>query len=191
MNFRSSTALAACLVAAVTTGCGTVTASSSGGGAHPTTSVIHATAAATAVRQSQVSRAMIAATGVPASCLHVTGKSLVLTLASNRKTICVRVGTHMDVYLQGTRSQPWQEPVATGHVLTGIPNGAFSLPVGVTAASYAAVRPGKSLITSVRPPCTGSRAGKNELEPSGPVPGHPIRVCAPDRVFVVTIIVTR
>lgn len=190
MNVRRM-GMAICFVAVATVGCRTAHASQPGAGAHTTASAAYSSASATAAKRNQVSRAEIASTAAPASCPHVTGKSLVLTLASNRKTICLRVGTHMDVYLQGTRSQPWQEPVATGHVLTGIPNGAFSLPVGVTAASYAAVRPGKSLITSVRPPCTGSRAGKNELEPSGPVPGHPIRVCAPDRVFVVTIIVTR
>jgi hypothetical protein len=191
MNIRSRTALAACLVAVAAAGCGTAHASPSAAGAHTTASVVYSFASATAAKRNQVSRAEMAGTAAPASCRHLAGKSLVLTLASNRKTICVRVGTHMDVYLQGTRSQPWQEPVAAGHVLTGVPNGTFSLPAGLTAASYAAVRPGKSLITSVRPPCTGSLAGKNELEPSGPVPGHPIRVCAPSRVFVVTIIVTR
>jgi hypothetical protein len=191
MRFRSM-GMAICFVAVATAGCGTAHASQPDAGAHTSASMAYSSASATAAKRNQVSRAEIASTAAPASCRHVTGKSLVLTLASNRKTICVRVGTPMDVYLQGTRSQPWREPVATGHALTGIPNGAFSLPVGVAAASYAAVRPGQALIPSVRPPCAGSFAGKNELEPAGPVPGpYPIRVCAPDRVFVVTIIVLR
>jgi len=191
MNFRSI-GMAICFVAVATAGCGTAHASQPGAGAHTTASAVYSSASATAAKRNQVSRAEIASTAAPASCRHLAGKSLTLTLASNGKTICVRVGTRIDVYLRGTRSQPWREPVASGHALTGIPNGTFSLPVGLTAASYAAVRPGESLITSVRPPCAGSLAGKNELEPSGPVPGpHPIRVCAPDRVFVVTIMVLR
>jgi hypothetical protein len=180
--------LAACLVAVVTVGCGTVTASQPGGGTRTTASFEHATASATAGRPSQVSSAVTAGTGVPAACRRLAGKSLLFTLASNRKTICVRVGTQMDVYLQGTRSQPWQSLVTTGHALTGIPNGTFSLPVGVTAASYAAVRSGESLIVSIRLPCRAPV--KNGVEPAFPLPGpYPSRLCAPDRVFVIAITV--
>jgi hypothetical protein len=189
MNFRS-VGVAICFVAVAAVGCGTAHASQPGAGAHTTAAAVHPSASATAAKRSQVSSAAIASTAVPASCRHLAGKSLTLTLASKGKTICVRVGTHLHVYLQGTRSQPWKEPVATGHALSGIPNGAFSLPVGITAASYAAVRPGQSLIVSIRPPCRAPV--KNEVEPAFPLPGpYPIRVCTPDRVFVVTVIVLR
>ena len=60
MNFRSS-GLVACLLAAVTAGCGTATASSPPGVPN-------------------------AGTGVPSSCQHPAGD--VLTLASSGKTYC-------------------------------------------------------------------------------------------------------
>lgn len=166
MNVRSCGA-AICLLAAVTVGCGTA-------------------ASATTVTRSQESSARIAVTGARASCRPVASKSLVLTQASTGKTICVRVGTKVTVYLRGTRSQPWTEPVATGHALKGVPNGAFSLVVGLTAASYAAARPGKSLILSVRPPCLASVPIKNEA-----MPKFGFRFCPPDRRFAVTVIVVR
>jgi hypothetical protein len=174
MSYRSI-GMAICLVAAATAGCGTAHASQPG---------------TLAAKQSPASRTVVAGTAAPASCQHPAGKSLVLTMTSKGKTICVRVGTRLEVILHGTRSQPWKEPVATGHVLTGVPNGAFSLPVGITAASYAAARPGQSLIVSIRPPC--QVPVKNEAQPAFPLPGpYPTRLCSPDRVFVVTIIVLR
>ena len=169
MNFRSSGA-AICLLAAVTVGCGTA-------------------ASATPVTRSQASSAMTAVTAARASCRPVASKKLVLTNASTGKTICVRVGTKILVYLRGTRSQPWVQPSATGRALKAVPNGAFSLVVGLTAASYAAVRSGKSLILSARPPCDASVPVNNEALPK--FGQSALRFCPPDRRFVVTIIVVR
>ena len=193
MNFRSS-GLVACLLAAVTAGCGTVTASSSGGGAHPTVtagqataSAAHATASAT--KQSQAPGAVHASSGARSGCQHLANDST-LTLASNGRTYCIGVGEHFNVYLRGTQASRWLVPVASSNAIVGAPNGAMSLIAGLTGASFAGARPGQVLITSVRPPCAGSIAGKNEFEPADPLPKtYPLHECAPQRRFSVTVIV--
>jgi hypothetical protein len=83
MNFRWI-GLAACFLAAVTAGCGTVTASSSGGGAHPTASAGQATASATAAMPGQTPSVANAGTGARSVCPRPADGTL--TLASNGKT---------------------------------------------------------------------------------------------------------
>ena len=193
MNFRWR-GLAACLLAAVTAGCGTVTASSSGGGAHPTVTAGQATASAahaiaSATKQSQAPGAVHASSGARSGCQHLANDST-LTLASNGRTYCIGVGEHFNVYLRGTQASRWLVPVASSNAIVGAPNGALSLIAGLTGASFAGARPGQVLITSVRPPCAGSIAGKNEFEPADPLPKtYPLHECAPQRRFSVTVIV--
>ena len=186
MNIRWS-GLAACLLAAVTAGCGTVTASSPGGGAHTTASAVPAAASASATRPSQASGAPNAGTGLPPDCqLLVNGA---LTLASNGKTYCVRVGEKFEVYLRGTLSSRWLPPLASSNVIVPVPNGAFSLIAGLTAGSFAGARPGRVLITSIRPPCAAITS-RNEAQPKGAVPKtYALQSCAPERRFSVSIIV--
>jgi len=160
MNIRSS-GVAACLLAAVAAGCGTVTASPSGGGPTPT--------------------------GVAPSCQQPASGAL--TLASNGKTYCVRVGEHFVVYLRGTVSSPWLAPLASSNVIGRVPDGALSLVAGLTAGSFAGARPGRVLITSIRPPCAVI-IDKNEAQPKGSLPKtYPLRSCVPQRRFSVSIIV--
>ena len=165
MNFRSS-GLVACLLAAVTAGCGTATASSPAGGAQTTAS----------------------STGVPSSCQHPAGD--VLTLASSGKTYCIKVGEKFDVYLRGTVASRWLAPLASTDAIKPVPNGALSLVAGLTGASFAGARPGQVFITSLRPPCAGAITQKNEAEPAFPLPKtYPLHACAPQRRFSVTVIV--
>ena len=190
MNIRSS-GVAACLLAAVTAGvtagCGTVTASPSGGGPTPTGTGVHATASATAAKPSRAPGTPSAGTAVPSSCPQPAGG--VLTLASNGKTYCVRVREHFAVYLRGTVSSPWLAPLPSSNVIVGYPDGALSLVAGLTGGSFAGARPGRVLITSIRPPC-GVIIDKNEAQPKFPVPKvYPLRACAPERRFSVSIIV--
>ena len=174
MDFRLARVLAAGLLAAVIAGCGTVTASSSGGGAHPTASAPRATVASSPAT-------------APA-CLRPSGD--ILTLASNGKTYCVRVGERFDLYLRGTVASRWLVPLPSSDVLKPTPNGALSLAAGLTGESFAGARPGKAFITSLRPPCAGSLAQKNEAEPAFPVPRtYPLHACTPQRRFIVTIVV--
>jgi hypothetical protein len=163
MNFRSS-GLVACLLAAavITAGCGTVTAPSSG--------------------------VLSTSTGAPSGCQHPAGG--VVTLASNGKTYCIMVGEKFDVYLRGTVASRWLAPLPSSDAIKPIPNGGFSLIAGLTGASFAGARPGSVFITSLRPPCAGAITQKNEAEPAFPVPKtYPLHACAPQRRFIVTVIV--
>jgi hypothetical protein len=194
VNFRSS-AVAACLLAVTAAGCGTVTASSSAGGPHTTTAPpagrtasASATATATATKQSPAPGIVNASTGAPAGCQHPAGG--VLTLASNGKTYCIKVGQKFDVYLRGTVASRWLAPLASSDVIKPTPNGALSLIAGLTGASFAGARPGRVFITSLRPPCAGAITQKNEAEPAFPLPKtYPLHACAPQRRFIVTVIV--
>jgi hypothetical protein len=191
MNLRSS-GLAACLVAAAAAaaaGCGTVTASSSAGGAQTTTAPpVHASASATATRQGSAPGIVNASAGAPSSCQHPAGE--VLTLASNGKTYCIKVGEKFDVYLRGTVASRWLVPLASTDAIKPVPNGALSLIAGLTGASFAGARPGQVFITSLRPPCAGAITQKNEAEPAFPLPKtYPLHACAPQRRFSVTVIV--
>jgi hypothetical protein len=187
MNFRSSGAaigLLAAVTVAVTAGCGTVSAPPSGGGAHSTASAVPATAASPGLTPS----AMNAGAGARSGCPRPAGGTL--TLASNGRTYCVRVGERFDVYLRGTVASPWLEPLASSNVIVPVANGALSLAAGLTGESFAGSRPGQVLITSVRAPCAGALMQKNEAEPAGPVPKtYRLGACAPQRRFSVTVIV--
>ena len=189
MNFRWSR-LAACLVVAVTAGCGTVTASSSGGAAHPTASPLPATASASAATEpSQTPSASSA--GAQSGCRHLANDTA-LTVASNGGTYCIRVGERFSVYLRGTLASRWLEPLASSNVIVAVPNGMLSLVAGLTGESFAGARPGTVMITSVRLPCPGAVVQKNVAEPAGPVPKtYRLGACAPDRRFIVSIIVLR
>lgn len=163
---RMTMGFAACLAAAVTAGCGTVTASQAPGSAS------HGPAA-----------------GCPGG---VPAQALTITLAGNGKTYCVRVGEKLDVYLHGTVASMWLEPLASSSALRPGPDGARSLARGLTGASFAAARPGQVLITSVRPPCQFgiARWKQGGLEPASPLPRtYPLRSCSPQRRFSTTIIV--
>ena len=131
--YRMSTWLAAGLAVAALAGCGTAPAAGHMGqmpgapGYTPASTAAHA--------------------GAPVGCL----RTHTITVAGNGKAYCFRVGDKLDVFLRGTRTSMWQEPQVTGDILRGVPNGALSLVVGLTGASYEAVRPGRALMTSVRP----------------------------------------
>lgn len=170
---RISAGLAVCLVAAVTVGCGTVQAASSG---HPG-------------QRSAAPAATPAGARAPAGC---PGQAPVITQADNGKTFCARVGTTVAVLLHSNESSRWLQPLASSGVLRPTSSGEGSLVKGVTGAWFTAVRPGQVLVTSVRPPCqVAISAGKGDLQPAGPLPkSYPLRFCAPGHRFSVSITVT-
>ena|SRR5579859_8054553 len=108
------------------------------------------------------------------------GANNVITQADSGKTYCVRVNDQVTVILQSTQKNLWLEPLASGNALKGVPNGVASLVEGATGAWYQATRPGRSVVTSVRPPC---RAAANSAGTS-----YPVKSCAPKDRFTVTII---
>lgn len=163
---RVSAGLAACVVAAVTVGCGTVQAPSG----HP----------------GQRSGAPV--TGARAVCQR---EAPLITQADNGKTICVRVGGTVTVLLSSNDSSRWLQPLASGSALKRAPSGAASLVKGVTGAWFTATRSGQVLVTSVRPPCeVAISGGKGDLQPDGSVPkSYPLQFCAPGHRFSVSIVV--
>jgi|GraSoiStandDraft_57_1057295.scaffolds.fasta_scaffold475676_2 hypothetical protein len=194
-----SAGLVTYLVAAAAVGCGTVPAPHSG-------SAAHAAAAGRTVNPGDTPGAPAAQpaspgparVGGPSGCHRLAppgpaAKTLVITLADNEKTYCVQVGDKLDVYLRGTLANRWLRPLVSGNALAPVPDPALSLVAGVTGASFAAVRPGQVLMTSVRPPCrTAIPLGKPELEPAFPVPSaYPLRFCGPGHRFSASIIVLR
>ena len=192
---RISAGLAICLAAAVTVGCGTVPAPRSGSGTHT------AVPARTANRGTQpgASAAGPASAGsssgckgaAPAGTREPTPKTLVITLAGNAETYCVRVGDKLRVDLRGTASNPWPRPLASGDALVPIPGAVTA--GAVTSASFAAILPGRVTMTSVRPPCqVAVPSRKSELEPAFPLPTvYPLKSCPPGHRFSALVIVQR
>jgi hypothetical protein len=153
-------------------------------------------------RQEIRTRSLRVSTAGPASAVSSSGcpspasagptdKTLIITLAGNAKTYCVRVGDRVRVDLRGTDSNLWLRPLVSGTALVAIPGAAAAK--GVTATSFAAVQPGRVIMTSVRPPCqVAVPSAKRELEPAFPLPNaHPLRSCASGHRFSAMVIVRR
>ena len=122
--------------------------------------------------------AQATATGHPApACSRADN---VITQADSGKTYCVRVGDQVAVILHSSEKKLWLVPLASGNVLKGVPNGAGALVVGATGRWFKAARPGRSVLTSVRPPC---RAVANSAGTA-----YPVRSCAVKDRFTVTIV---
>jgi hypothetical protein len=64
---------------------------------------------------------------------------------------------------------------------------------GITRASFAAIAPGRAILTSVRPPCRiAVPPAKHELEPAFPLPTvSPRALCASGHRFSALVIVLR
>jgi hypothetical protein len=168
---RFSEGLVICVSAAVTVGCGTVPAPHSG----------PASAGSASGCQSPAS----------AGTREPTARTLVITLAGNAETYCVRVGDRLRVDLRGTASDPWLRPLASGDALVPVPGAVTT--GAVTSASFAAVQPGRVTMTAIRPPCrVPVPSGKSELEPAFPLPRvYPLKSCSPGHRFSALVIVWR
>lgn len=189
-----SAGLAACLAAAMAAGCGAVQAAQPGSAAHPTASSAHPSASPTAARPSHTpaGRASVPATDAGLPGCHnpgPTGHTLVITLADNDKTYCLRVGGKLNVDLRDTGSDVWLRPRVSSMALTPI-TGASASATGVTSASFAAVQPGQAAVTSIRPPCRLAFVPKLVVEPASVIlPAYPVQACPAGEGFSASIIV--
>jgi hypothetical protein len=188
---RLMASLAICLAAVVIVGCGTVTASHPGPARSALGPAAHSTAPA-----APAAPASPAGARVPPGCqgsVPAAASTLVITLAGNGKTYCVRVGGKLRVDLRSTGASSWLPPLTSSGALVAVPDGENSLVRGLTAGSFAAVRPGQALLTSVRPPCEVKiPVVKGALEPSDPLPpAYPLRFCGPGHRFSASVIVVR
>jgi hypothetical protein len=90
---------------------------------------------------------------------------ITLTTADNGRSVCVRRGAAVQVYLKGTQTSRWSVIHASSAVLKPHASGHLMLALGVTGASFVAARPGTAAITSFRqvcptpPPNSGAQSG--------------------------------
>jgi hypothetical protein len=92
--------------------------------------------------------------GVPASVFCPDGvlqtETVVLKDQDNGRTVCVSAGTHVEIYLQGTATDRWSNPVPDSDVLRPEPSGKGALMVGVSAGFYVANHRGTAVVTATR-----------------------------------------
>jgi hypothetical protein len=108
---------------------------------------------------------------------------LTITAADNGRSFCVTRGTSVVVFLRGTQARKWSPIRASSTVLRPHANGEFTLTIGVTGASFVAVRPGTAIISSGQPACGPSSP------PKGSSPGSGTLECGAILVFRVTVTV--
>lgn len=110
--------------------------------------------------------------GAPTPTASATADCAVLpvtiTLADNDKTLCVTTGTAITVLLRGTAGSKWERIKSDSTVLAPRADPRLNVPAGMTGATFAASRPGKAVLSSIRLPCrpslaTPSDTGKNKL----------------------------
>ncbi len=107
-----------------------------------------------------------------ASCLgsSATRATLItITYADNGQTLCVRRGTAVQVFLKGSQAHTWSAIRASNTVLKPHANGRMMLALGVTGASFLAVRPGTVTLTSFRHPCGPGQTPPNAAAQPGTV----------------------
>jgi hypothetical protein len=92
---------------------------------------------------------------------------ITVTYADNGQTLCVRRGTAVQVFLKGSPANRWSPIRASNGALESHANGHMMLALGVTGASFLAVRPGTVIISSWRQPCGPDQTPPNAAAPSG------------------------
>jgi hypothetical protein len=93
---------------------------------------------------------------------------ITITYADNGRTLCVRPGTAVQVYLKGVAANMWS-PIRTSNkaVLAPHANGRLMMMVGVTGASFLAVHRGTAIVSSFGRPCGPSPTPGNAAAPGG------------------------
>jgi hypothetical protein len=90
-----------------------------------------------------------------------------ITYADNDQTLCVRPGTAIQVFLKGMPPHKWTAIRASGMALARRANGRMTLALGVTGASFEAVRRGTAVITSLMQVCGPTATPGNAAAQSG------------------------
>ncbi len=112
----------------------------------------------------------------------VPTRSLTVSTKNSGQVLCVKQGTTVAVFLQGTAARRWSPIQATNTALQPRADGRLMLKLGVTGAVYQAARPGVSTITSSLASCPG---------PQGASTGSPGPGCKMGMVFHLTLVVTQ
>ena len=99
-----------------------------------------------------------------------------LSNKDNGQVLCVRQGTVVAIYLQGTPARRWAPIRAASPLLQPAATGRGMLKLGVTGAFFKAAHPGVATVTSSLPSCSGTAT-------SGP---H----CKMGQVFHLTLVIS-
>ncbi len=99
-----------------------------------------------------------------------------LSNRDNGKVLCVRQGSVVAIYLQGTPARRWGPIRAESGLLQPAATGRGMLKLGVTGGFFKAAHPGVATVTSSMPSCTG-------MATSGP---H----CKMGQVFHLTLVIS-
>jgi hypothetical protein len=126
-----------------------------------------------------------AGSGCGAPATPASQGTLTLRADDNGKTLCLRTGTAVLVFLHGSATSRWTPIRVRSAALAPHPNPAFTLPLWVTGGSFLAVHPGTVVITSSRPAC-GLGPQPSSLAASGGASCPSVRA-----VFRVTLVITR
>jgi hypothetical protein len=146
--------------ASAVTACGTARAGPGGAGSQP------------------ASGQAVACNSTPAV---TAGRPLTLGKQDDGKTLCVRTGTTVAVYLQGTAARRWSPIRTASPALKPVANGRLMLRLGVTGAFFKAVKPGVATVTSSLASCPGGESGGTASPGGAP--------CRMGTVFRVTLVV--
>ena len=92
---------------------------------------------------------------------------ITITYADNGRTLCVRRGTAVQVFLKGTPTNRWSDIHVSGDALAPRANGRLMLQVGVTGAAFLAAHPGTATLRSFQQPCGPSQTPGNQAAQSG------------------------
>jgi hypothetical protein len=85
--------------------------------------------------------------------------SVTVTEAQDGQSLCVRVGTRIEVYLHGSPDTAWSAVTSDGAALTPTASGKGALPLGVTGGFFQAAAPGAARLTASRPGCPSAPPG--------------------------------
>ena len=110
---------------------------------------------------------------------------ITITYADNGRTLCVRPGTAVQVYLKGAATARWS-PIRTSNqaVLAPHANGRLMVMAGVIGGSFLAVHQGTATISSLGRPCGPDTTPGNAAAPGG------VMECGVIIAFHVTVKVT-
>jgi|SRR5215831_12694473 len=125
--------------------------------------------------------------GVAAGCSSAAPpiSLITITYADNGRTLCVRPGTAVQVFLKGAAAARWS-PIHTSNraVLAPHANGRLMVMVGETGGSFLAVHRGTATISSFGRPCGLDTTPGNAAAPGG------VMECGVIIAFHVTVKVT-
>lgn len=109
--------------------------------------------------------------------------TVTLSGKDNGTVLCVKQGTFLAIYLQGTAARKWSPIRASSRALQPLANGRLMLKLGVTGGFFKAAHPGVAAVTSSRPSCPSPGGGFPASASSGPR-------CRMGTVFHVTFVIS-